>query len=317
MATLNNEALLQRISKGDLIETEDEMTPEYKEALKTMLIVSGDTEMISVPSYYQAAQKAPTLNCYISALAILQDEMSHAHIAYRILEDLGVDKEHLVYERDPVEWKYPYAFDVPLESWVELVVANAFYDRAGYVLLGVDIFRHCSYGPWKRALAKVDKEENFHLRHGELWMRRLVQDPEMRAALQRAVDWMFPLTVEWFGLPDSLKRHPVQITYRLKGMTNDQLRQSWLGTCVPFCESIGIRVPAHHDQAANQYVIDYPLPCHFDADEKRWLVDQPCTWDDVLVRWKHRGPKNEEFVGLLQQGHRELKRLRGDGTRMH
>ncbi len=161
MATLSDEVLVQHINRGNLIETSDEMTPEYKEALKTMLIVSGDTEMISVPAYYHAAQKAPTINCYISALAILQDEMSHAHIAYRILEDLGVDKEHLVYERDPVEWKYPYAFDVPLESWVELVVANALYDRAGYVLLGVDIFRHCSYGPWKRALAKVDKEENF------------------------------------------------------------------------------------------------------------------------------------------------------------
>jgi hypothetical protein len=41
-------------------------------------------------------------------------------------------------------------------------VANALYDRAGFVLLG-DVFRHSSFGPWKRALAKVDKEENFHL----------------------------------------------------------------------------------------------------------------------------------------------------------
>ena len=47
-----------------------------------------------------------------------------------------------------------------------MVVANGFYDRAGFVLLS-DIFQHTSYGPWKRALVKVDREETFHLRHGE------------------------------------------------------------------------------------------------------------------------------------------------------
>jgi hypothetical protein len=50
--------------------------------------------------------------------------------------DLGVDTEEMVYRRDPVKWKYPYAFDVPLDTWYELIVANAFYDRAGYCLLG-------------------------------------------------------------------------------------------------------------------------------------------------------------------------------------
>ena len=87
---------------------------------------------------------------------------------------------------------------MPLDTWTELVVANAFYDRAGFVLLG-DIFRHTSYGPWKRALVKVDREENFHLRHGERWMEILASDPSTKAELQRAVDWMFVMTLEWFG----------------------------------------------------------------------------------------------------------------------
>ena len=44
---------------------------------------------------------------------------------------------------------------------------------------------------------------------------------------------MFPLSVEWFGLPDALKMHSTQLEYRLKGMTNDQLRQWWLSTGGP------------------------------------------------------------------------------------
>jgi ring-1,2-phenylacetyl-CoA epoxidase subunit PaaA len=117
--------------------------------------------------------------------------------------------------------------------------------------------------------------------------------------LQRAVDWMFPLTVEWFGLPDNLKQHSTQLDYRLKGLTNDQLRQQWLATVVPFMESIGIRVPAHKE--GDGYVLDYPFPCTFDADEKRWDFKDPCSWDAVLKRWRARGPRNAEMVALFQE----------------
>ena len=224
MTAVSEEQLLQRLGEGRLVESADQMSSVYFEGMKRILTVSADTELISAPAYYRAAQDAPSTNAYISAMSIIQDELGHAHIAYRMLEDMGVNKEQLVYERKPEEFKYPYAFDVPLDTWTELAVANALYDRAGFVLLG-DVFKHGSYGPWKRALAKVDKEENFHLRHGETWMRKINEQPGGHEALQRAVDWMFPLTVEWFGLPDDLKRHTEQIDYGFKGSTNDELRQ--------------------------------------------------------------------------------------------
>src|SRR6266516_165122 len=44
------------------------------------------------------------------------------------------------YERQPGAFKYPYAFDVRLDSWHELVMANALYDQAGFVLLS-DVHR--------------------------------------------------------------------------------------------------------------------------------------------------------------------------------
>ncbi len=137
--------LLDRIRSGRLVEGPEHATPEYLEGLKRTLIVSADTELISAPAYLRAARDAPSLNAYISAVGIIQDELGHAHIAYRLLRDLGVDTDALIYERDPKDFKHPYAFDVPLESWTELVVANAFYDRAGFVLLG-DIYRNTSYG---------------------------------------------------------------------------------------------------------------------------------------------------------------------------
>ena len=86
---LTESQLRERLDAGLMIESPEQMTDEYRSDLIRTLTVSGDTELVSVPSYYHAAERAPSLNSKISALAIIQDEMSHAHIAYRLLEDLG------------------------------------------------------------------------------------------------------------------------------------------------------------------------------------------------------------------------------------
>lgn len=298
--------LSERLGRGQLVEGPEYASEGYIKGLIRTLIVSGDTELISAPAYLKGAAHAPRLQSYVSVVGIIQDELGHAHIAYRMLRDLGVDTDALIYGRAPSEFRHPYAFDVPLENWAEMVVANGFYDRAGFVLLS-DIFEHTTYAPWKRALVKVDREETFHLRHGEQWMKTLAADPATRDELQRAVDWMFLMTLEWFGLPDELKRHRDQIDFGLKGRTNDELRQIWLSSAVPFCEAIGITVPAHLDSATGTYTIDTPFPQQFDETEKRWLTEEgDITWDAVLARWRARGPANEELVEMIQRGRLEL-----------
>jgi ring-1,2-phenylacetyl-CoA epoxidase subunit PaaA len=301
MPRFNDVELKAKVRDGYILESPEEMTDGYRKALVVQLTVQADTELISAPAYWMAARHAPSTNTQVSAHAIIQDELAHANIAYRLLEDLGISKEALVYEREPHEFKHPYGFDQPLENWAELVVANGFFDRAGITLLS-DVYKNTSYGPLKRALVKVDAEETFHLRHGEVWMRRLAQaGGEAREILQRAVDWMFPMTVEWFGLPDDLKRHSGQLEYRLKGLTNDQLRQVWMQSTVPLCESLGLDVPAHKDEATGTYVLDFPFPCPYDPTEKRWLFEEgQITWDRVFERWKARGPMNERYVESLR-----------------
>lgn len=306
MTTMTEEALLERLDAGRLVEGPQHAHDEYLKALKRTLIVSADTELISAPSYLGAAPSAPDTSSYMSIISIIQDELGHAHIAYRMLRDLGVDVDELVYGREPHEYKHPYAFDVPLSTWAEMIVANAFYDRAGFVLLG-DVFEHTSYAPWKRALVKVDREETFHLRHGERWIARLSTDEDAKREIQGAMDWMFVLTLEWFGLPDDLKRHSNQVSYRLKGKTNDELRQTWMSAVVPFAAEHGYDVPAHLDEESGRYIIDCAFPMDFDPERKEWdHAKGQISWDDVLDRWRARGPSNVEFVRKLQRGHRQL-----------
>jgi ring-1,2-phenylacetyl-CoA epoxidase subunit PaaA len=308
MPPFTDDELKAKVQDGYIVESVEEMTDGYRKALIVQLTVQADTELISAPAYWNAARHAPSTNTQVSAHAIIQDELAHANIAYRLLEDLGVSKESLVYGREPHQFKHPYGFDQPLENWAELVVANGFFDRAGITLLS-DVYQNTSYGPLKRALVKVDMEETFHLRHGEVWMRRLANaGGEARDMVQRAVDWMFPMTIEWFGLPDEMKRHSGQLDYRLKGLTNDQLRQVWMASTVPLCESLGLAAPAHHDEVSGAYELDYPFPCEYDAEAKHWDFEGgEISWDQVFERWKARGPMNERYVESVRRSRGQVQ----------
>ena len=309
LAARSEDEVREHLAAGKLVEGLQHMSPDYLRGIRRILTVSADTELISAPAYLRAAQHAPALNNFGSAVSIIQDELAHAHIGYRLLGDLGVDTNELIYEREPAAFKYPYAFDLPLDSWSELVLANALYDQAGFVLLS-DVHRSSTFGPWKRALAKVDKEETFHLRHGRTWVKKLCADADDKARLQASLDWMFILTLEWFGLPDDRKTHGIQLEYGFKGMSNDELRQTWMGEVVPFLDGVGLRVPAHWDEDEKRWAIDCPFPARFDDAAKRWqLEDGPISWDEVMARWRARGPMNRDYVARLQRGYRSRRVL--------
>lgn len=294
--------LKEQVQNGKMIESTDEMTEGYKKALKQILTVSADTELMSAPAYYEQTLNAPSADARASCISVIQDELGHGHIAYRMLEDLGEDREELIYEREPHEFRNTYGFDQHIDNFAELVSAHGMFDRAGIVLLG-DIHQNTSYAPWKRALTKVNKEEQFHLRHGETWMRRLAnKNDNTKQKLQEAVDWMFPMAVEWFGLPDDKKKHDDQLEYRIKGKSNDELRQDWINRAMPLMEELDLDVPAYYDDEADKYVLDYDLPVAFDEENKEWLLDEPISWSDVMDRWRSRGPANEKYVNLIQSG---------------
>lgn len=302
-------ALKDQVHRGFMVETVEDMNAEYLEALKQTLIISADTELMSVPVTGFGPRFAPTVNAQISCVAIHQDEMGHNHIAVRLLADLGVDTDWLLYERPWQQWKQPYLFAIRLINWSEIIVFHCFTDRTGYTLLA-DAYHNTSYGPWKRALAKVDKEELFHLRHGETWIRKLIKDPDWRREIQTAVDWMFPMSCEQFGLPDHMKTRTTQLEYKLKGKTNDQLRQDYITSAKKFADTVGIKLPVHWNPVENKWDFDHPFPAHFDFEQRVYDWNRPVTWHDVMARWKQGGPHQEEFIEELQRGARQFKRLR-------
>jgi hypothetical protein len=97
---------------------------------------------------------------------------------------------------------------------------------------------------------------------------------------------MFILTLEWFGLPDERKRHGIQLEYGFKGKSNDELRQAWMA-------EVGAVHGRDRDRGAGalgRRALEHrlPFPRAFDEETKSW--GEEITWDEVITRWKARGP---------------------------
>ena len=301
---VSSEELKARLARGEFVERPEEMSEEYLGELKKMLLVAADTEFRSVPMLHSYMKVGVPARYLKPILAIAQDELGHAHINYRILEDLGEDLDKLLFEREASQWAYPYFFDMPFENFAEVAVAEGLGEFAGGLLVR-NILNHTSYAPWKRALVKVDLEENFHVKFGQSLMGELAATPKGLAELQSTVDWMFPLMIEFFGPP--ARAVDAQIEFRLKGMNTDDMRQKYLAYAVPYCESLGLKVPAHLDAATNLYVLDIPFPVEFDVANKRWNFDKKVEWRDVFARVKKRGPMAEQHLKQIRQGWNSMK----------
>jgi ring-1,2-phenylacetyl-CoA epoxidase subunit PaaA len=87
----------------------------------------------------------------------------------------------------------------------------------------------------------------------------------------------------------------------MKGLTNDQLRQYWMDTVVPFCQELGLDVPVHRNADDTAWELEYDLPVQFDEREKRWDFDDHIAWDEVVKRWKARGPRNQAMIAEIQR----------------
>ena len=249
-------ALLAKIEAGGRIESPEEMSDEYRRHLVHLMTMQADSELAGACGYVPWIMKAPTIEEKHVVAQIVKDEVRHAHVMYGLLEDLGVDVAAHVARHD---WalrlddtaadigtqrvaadKRVNIFYYPIDRWADFIFFNFCMDRgAGHQLEDV---RHCSYGPWVRAVEGIFKEEKMHIRHGELWVQRLGADAAARPEAQAAFDRWFVRTMNIFGRPNSPK-NAVYRRYRLKARDNDEVRQTFAREVRGLAEAAGFTVP--------------------------------------------------------------------------
>ncbi len=249
--------LLARIRGGKRIESADEMTEDYKRNLVHLMTMQADSELAGGYGYVPWIMKAPGVEEKHVVAQIVKDELRHAAVMYGLLADLGVDVDDHVTAHDEVftmrieadadigtaritSDKRVNIFYYPIETWPDFVFFNFCMDRgAGHQLEDV---RGCSYGPWVRAIEGIFKEEKFHIRHGEHWVKRLAEDPTTRAEAQATFDKWYVRTMNIFGRPGSPK-NALYRKYRLKARDNDEVRRAFAAEVKGLCEQFGLDVP--------------------------------------------------------------------------
>ena len=249
--------LLAKIAKGDLIESPEEMTDDYRANLVHLMTMQADSELAGGYGYVPWIMKAPGVEEKHVVAQIVKDEIRHATVMYGLLADLGVDVGAHVEAHDEVftmriaadadigtdritSDKRVNIFYYPIETWADFIFFNFCMDRgAGHQLEDV---RHCSYGPWARGIEGIFKEEKFHIRHGEYWVKKLAEDPKTHDEAQTTLAKWYIRTMNIFGRPGSA-RNALYRTYRLKLRDNDEVRAAFATEVNEKATAVGLTVP--------------------------------------------------------------------------
>jgi ring-1,2-phenylacetyl-CoA epoxidase subunit PaaA len=256
MSQLHTE-MMEKIRSGRRLEAPEEMTPEYREQLVHLMTMQADSELAGGYGYVPWICKAPTVEEKHVVAQIVKDELRHATVMYSLLADLGVAVDAHVEAHDAAftmridagadigtqrisSDKRVNIFYYPIETWPDFVFFNFCMDRgAGHQLEDV---RQCSYGPWARAIEGIFKEEKFHIRHGEYWVKKLSEDPAAHDEAQATFNKWYVRTMNIFGRPGTAKNRRYQ-ELGLKMRDNDEVRQAFAREVRELCEKFGLRVP--------------------------------------------------------------------------
>jgi ring-1,2-phenylacetyl-CoA epoxidase subunit PaaA len=236
-------AFQARIDAGDTIEARDWMPDAYRRTLIRQISQHAHSEIVGQLPEANWITRAPSLRRKAILLAKVQDEAGHGLYLYGAAETLGVSRQQLVADLLAGKAKYSSIFNYPTLNWADIGTIGWLVDGAA-IMNQIPLCR-CSYGPYARAMIRICKEESFHQRQGFEIMTVMAQGTSaQRNMAQDALNrWWWPALM-MFGPPDSQSLHTAEsVRWKIKLLTNDQLRQRFIDQTVPQAEYLQLTVP--------------------------------------------------------------------------
>ena len=222
---------LEYVQGGGLVETRDWMPDEYRRRLVKFVEMHANSELMGVLPERDWILRAPTLQRKLALTAKIQDEVGHAQLIYRVVEDLGKPRDSVSTTSSPARSKFHNVFHYPTLTWGDVGVIAWLVDAAAIV--SQKALLKCSYAPYARIMKKICWEESFHILHGRDVILALVTGTDhQRALLQEALDrWWEPL-IMFHGNPIPAEADPM-VFWRIKSQANEDARQEFLDGYVP------------------------------------------------------------------------------------
>ena len=267
------------IEADDKIEPSDWMPDGYRKTLIRQIAQHAHSEVIGMQPEGNWITRAPTLERKAILIAKVQDEAGHGLYLYSAAETLGISRHRLVDLLHTGRQKYSSIFNYPTLTWADMGAIGWLVD--GAAITNQVMLTRTSYGPYARAMVRICKEESFHQRQGyEIMLALSRGTDEQRAMAQDALDrWWWP-SLMMFGPHDADSTHAEESTaWKIKRVSNDELRQQFVDMTVPQAEYLGLSIP-------DPDLVWIAERGHYDFG--------PIDWDEFWRVVKGNGPMNRE-----------------------
>ena len=282
------DAFQKRIDAEEKIEAKDWMPEAYRRTLIRQISQHAHSEVIGMQPEGNWLTRAPSLKRKAILLAKIQDEAGHGLYLYSAGETLGVSRDQMVADLLSGKAKYSSIFNYPTLTWADIGAIGWLVDGAA-IMNQIPLCR-CSYGPYARAMVRICKEESFHQRQGFDILHVLCNGtPEQKDMAQDALNrWWWP-SLMMFGPSDNESKHSAQsMAWKIKRISNDELRQKFVDVTVQQAEFLGLKVP------------DEDL--EFDEKSGHYRFGE-IDWQEFIEVIKGNGPCNKQRLAKRRKAH--------------
>lgn len=235
--------LVEKIKRGEKVKNISDIPLELWTLLENTIVTQWNCEQHGGMNY---------INCLRLGIVPQWEEKIVAHIGKEELGHAAILETGplLVLKINPWEqftplvkeqrkilriFQYPERFTV----WAHFLMFNHLQDRSAAIQLTE--LKKGPFEPWSDAIAKIEKEEDGHIAHGENGIYKLAKTEKGREELQRALNDWLPLALEVFGAEDEKsKLLPLYRKYGFKA-SNDASRAFFKTQIKPLLYEVGLR----------------------------------------------------------------------------
>ncbi len=175
------------------------------QALNEALLAVADDELVCGHRDSEWCAFAPMIEEDVAFASIAQDEMGHARLLYRLLEQRGQGSlDQMAFSRPLAGYKNAQILERQNAGWAQAIARHLVYDLYDDLLTGLYL-EACTVGEVADIARLVRREERYHLEHQKTWIRHLGQGgAEARARMNGALG---DVLAESGGLFEDLPAH--------------------------------------------------------------------------------------------------------------
>src|SRR5436305_1253722 len=182
----DEQAFVAYVQAGGQVESTDWLPEDYRAKLVKFIEMHGNSELMGVLPEREWILRAPTLQRKLALTAKVQDEVGHAQLIYRVVEDRGKPREQCLDDLISGKSKSHNLFHSPTRPGRDVGVIAWLVDAAA--IISQKALLKCSYAPYARIMKKICWEESFHILHGrDVILAMVTGTPEQFELVQESV----------------------------------------------------------------------------------------------------------------------------------